>query len=300
VLLKIAVIFFCAVVVAVSAIAVLLLHRKKAKKSTAAAQGIDVLRQSGQADLVGQLAHEIKNPLSTIKINLKLISEDLECLRQLRRDNLHGGLGIDENKLAAAVRKTAIVRKETDRLEQILEGFLRYTGKIDIAPVCINVNELVSDLIDFYAPRAYSQSIVIRQGLNSEPLFCKIDPDLMKQALLNIFINAQQAMEKGGELLVRTGKYGQYAVIQISDTGSGIEPQRLDKIFEVYRSTKPGGRGLGLPIAKKIVQAHSGQINIESESGKGTLVTIKLPLNTSAEKQQDIADEQGKRNSGCR
>jgi len=300
VLLNIAVIFFCAVVVAVSAIAVLLLLRKKAKKSAAAAQGIDALHQSGQADLVAQLAHEIKNPLSTIKINLKLISEDLECLRQLRRDNLHGSLGINENKLAGAVRKTAIVRKETDRLEQILEGFLRYTGRIDIAPVCININELVSDLIDFYAPRAHSQSIIIRQGLTDEPLLCKIDPDLMKQALLNIFINAQQAMEKGGELLVRTSKYGQYAVIQISDTGTGIEPDRLDKIFQAYSSTKPGGRGLGLPIAKKIISAHSGLINIESESGKGTLVTIKLPLNTSAEKQQDIADEQAKPNSGCR
>jgi signal transduction histidine kinase len=276
-----------------------MLRRKKTVKSVKAGEDNAGLSQAEPAGLAGQLAHEIKNPLSTIKINLKLISEDLEGLRQLQRDGLHGSLGIDENKLTGAIRKTAIVRKETDRLEQILDGFLRYTDKIQIAAVCVNINEMVSDLIDFYAPRAYSQSIIIRQGLTKEALFCKIDPDLMKQALLNIFINAQQAMEKGGELLIRTSRYQKYAIIQISDTGSGIEPERLNKIFEAYYSTKPGGRGLGLPIAKKIIQAHNGAINIESESGKGTLVTIKLPLKNSAEKQQDFGDEQGKCNSGC-
>jgi signal transduction histidine kinase len=276
----IAISFFVTAVVLAITVAILL--RKKAGNSVVLNKST-VESQIEPADLAGLLAHEIKNPLSTIKINLKLISEDLDDLKQLQKDNnLHGGLGINENKLTAALRKTVIVRQETERLEQIIDGFLRYTGKIEISPACVDINKVISDLVDFYTPRAWSQSIVIRQGLAGVALVCRIDADLIKQALLNIFINAQQAMEKGGELLIRTSRSRKYAIIQISDTGSGIEPQRLEKIFDVYYSTKPGGRGLGLPIARKIIQAHNGAINIDSDPGKGTSVTIKLPLENSA------------------
>jgi signal transduction histidine kinase len=276
----IAISFFVTAVVLAITVAVLL--KKKAGNSVVLNKST-VESQIEPADLAGLLAHEIKNPLSIVKINLKLISEDLDDLKQLQKDsNLHGGLGINENKLTAALRKTAIVRQETERLEQIIDGFLRYTGKIEISPANVDINKVISDLVDFYAPRAGSQSIVIRQGLAGEALVCRIDADLIKQALLNIFINAQQAMEKGGELLIRTSRSRKYAIIQISDTGSGIEPQRLEKIFDVYYSTKPGGRGLGLPIARKIIQAHNGDINIDSDPGKGTSVTIKLPLKNSA------------------
>jgi signal transduction histidine kinase len=276
----IAISFFVTAVVLAITVAVLL--RKKAGNSVVLNKST-VESQIEPADLAGLLAHEIKNPLSTIKINLKLISEDLDDLKQLQKDNnLHGGLGINENKLTAALRKTAIVRQETERLEQIIDGFLCYTGKIEISSADVDINKVISDLVDFYTPRAWSQSIVIRQGLAGAALVCRIDADLIKQALLNIFINAQQAMEKGGELLIRTSRSRKYAIIQISDTGSGIEPQRLEKIFDVYYSTKPGGRGLGLPIARKIIQAHNGDINIDSDLGKGTSVTIKLPLKNSA------------------
>ena len=213
--------------------------------------------------LTGGLAHEIKNPLSTIKVNLKLVSEDL--------------IGKDENTVRAA-KKIAVVQKETDRLEQILEDFLRYIKKTELHLSSFDINQVVTDMIDFYSPQAFTHSITVRSSLSGEPLVCRADGDMLKQVLLNLFINAQQAMPSGGELMLRTQKNDKNAVIIVSDTGKGIEPENTDKVFNAYYSTKPGGSGLGLSTSKKIIEAHTGSIRIDSLPGKGTSFTIQLPL----------------------
>ncbi len=233
-------------------------------------------------DLIAQLAHEIKNPLSTIKINLSLIAEDLEKLKGLGQGGSRTSGRLDDQTFSAALRKISVIKKEADRLEQILDGFLRYTDKIELQTAAIDINELISDLIDFYAPQAYSRSIVLRQNLHNAPLVCKVDSNMLKQALLNLFINAQQAMDSGGELMIRTQKAPEYAIIQINDTGTGIQPEKIDKVFNGY-SSRPNGKGLGLPTAKKIIEAHKGTITVESEPGKGSIFTIKLPLHNPAE-----------------
>jgi two-component system sensor histidine kinase HydH len=101
---------------------------------------------------------------------------------------------------------------------------------------------------------------------------------MLKQVILNLFINAQQAMSGGGELMIKTAGEKQNAVIQISDTGTGIPAEKLAHIFEPYHSFKPDGSGLGLATVKKIIDAHKGTISVDSALGKGTLFTIKLPL----------------------
>ena len=133
-------------------------------------------------------------------------------------------------------------------------------------------------MVDFYSPQAYSRSITVRHSLYKEPLVCKVDPGMLKQVILNLFINAQQAMSKGGELMIRTDCQKKDAVIQVSDTGSGIAPDRLPHLFDAYHSSRPQGTGLGLATAKKIICAHNGTIAVASELGKGTSFTIKLPL----------------------
>ena len=133
-------------------------------------------------------------------------------------------------------------------------------------------------MIDFYSPQAFSRSITVRSSLTDESLICKADGDMLKQVLLNLFINAQQAMPDGGELMLRTQKNGRNAVIIVSDTGKGIEPENLDRIFNAYYSTKAGGSGLGLSTSKKIIEAHNGSIKVDSVPGKGTSFTIQLPL----------------------
>ena len=235
-------------------------RRKNAQQQTPKVSELEELSR-----LTGGLAHEIKNPLSIIKVNLKLISEELASK--------------DANP-ARAARKIDIVRKETDRLEQILEDFLRYIRKTELHPVSVDINQLVTDMADFYSPQAASHAIMFRVALDSGQLISKADADSLKQVLLNLFINAQQAMPNGGELMIRTQKNGPNAVIIVSDTGKGIEPEKLSRIFDAYYSTKPGGSGLGLSTSRKIIEAHNGSIRVDSVPGKGSSFTIQMPLET--------------------
>ncbi len=222
--------------------------------------------------LTGELAHEIKNPLSTIKVNLKLAAEDLETAKSQSEGSQSG------QHLTRALRKIAVIQREADRLEQILEAFLRYFDRAEPQKAGVDINDLVGDMVDFYSPQAQSHSITVRLGLSAKPLICKIDADMLKQVMLNLFLNAQQAISTGGELIVKTARRKRYARIQVSDTGCGISPDKLPKIFDAYYSSRPGGSGLGLATARKIVEAHNGSISVDSEPGKGTSFTIELPL----------------------
>ena len=269
--------FLCGFVVALLAvvpIVVLFLHKKVSQ--TQGNKNGNLLEELSK--LTGELAHEIKNPLSTIKINLKLVGEELEDSASAELSEI--GAEKDNRRLTRALRKIAVIQKETDRLEQILDGFLRYVDRTELQLASADINELISDMVDFYSPQAHSHSITIRQGLHKKPLICKVDTDMLKQVVLNLFINAQQAMSEGGELMIRTDRQQKDAVIQINDTGSGIAPDRLPNIFNAYYSSRPQGSGLGLPTAKKIIKAHSGTINVDSELGKGTSFTITLPIQT--------------------
>lgn len=226
--------------------------------------------------LTGQLAHEIKNPLSTIKVNLKLISEELTDIISTEPVSL--GQSAAGQRLTRALRKITVIQKETDRLEQILDSFLRYLDRDELRLASVDINELISDMIDFYTPQAYSSAVTIRQSLYDKPLVCRLDADMLKQVILNLFINAQQAMSEGGELMIRTALQGKDAIVQINDTGSGITPEELPNIFDAYYSSRPQGRGLGLPTAKKIIESHGGTIRVDSVPEKGTSFTIKLPI----------------------
>jgi len=268
--------FICGFVVALLAIVpvvALILHKKNLSKTQKNKNG-HLLEELSK--LTGELAHEIKNPLSTIKVNLKLVSEELEDSSSAEFSE--SGTEINNRRFTRAMRKIAVIQKETDRLEQILDSFLRYVDRTELQLATADINELIGDMVDFYSPQAHSHSITIRHSLHKEPLICKVDTDMLKQVVLNLFINAQQAMSEGGELMIRTDRQQNDASIQINDTGSGIAPDRLPHIFDVYYSSRPRGSGLGLPTAKKIVEAHSGTIKVDSEPGKGTSFTIRLPI----------------------
>jgi len=259
-------------VLAIVPIALFALRRKGAQidryKRSSAEQFAELSR------LTGGLAHEIKNPLSTIKINLKLASEDLGDLCAAPDK---AAPGKDEQRVGRALRKIAIVQKESDRLEHILDGLLRYVDRTPPHLAEADLNEVVSDMVDFYSPQACSHSITMRHSLRDGPLVCRIDAVMLKQAILNFFINASNAMNGGGELIVQTERQEDEAVIQISDTGCGIAPEKVPLVFDACCSSRPQGTGLGLPIARKIIEAHGGKIAVNSELGKGTSFTIRLP-----------------------
>ena len=233
-----------------------------ARKLSARTRGYEHLVELGQ--LAGGLAHEIKNPLSTINLNLKLLSEDLQRY-----------MDEDHRRLS---RRLDSVSAEVDRVKAILDDFLRYAGKYELTLAPADLRTLVGELVDFFAPQATTARVVIRLTLSDKEVRCNVDSNLIKQALLNLMINAVHAMPEGGELIVKVSSSRSEAVIEVIDTGTGIEPQDLPKIFQVYYSKKSHGTGLGLPTTRRIIQEHEGTIGVESEVGKGTRFTVKLPL----------------------
>ncbi len=214
--------------------------------------------------LTGGLAHEIKNPLSTVQLNLQLLAEDLTP---------------DNPAYARVHNRLKTVQKETSRLRDILDDFLRYAGKIEIDRQPTDINELLEDLVDFFLPQAQQQKSKVRLKRSDQPLVVPIDSRLIKQAVLNLMINALQAMPEGGELILSAGKQDGQALIDVIDTGRGIAPDALDKIFQAYYTSKKGGTGLGLAMTRRIVQEHGGSVSVRSEPNKGSDFTLRLPLN---------------------
>ena len=235
---------------------------RSARRLLARARGQEQLAELGQ--LAGGLAHEIKNPLSTINVNLSLLEEDL------RR--------YDDDVHQRWLRRLRSVQDEAGRLKGILDDFLRLAGKIELNLVNLDLRRLTGELVDFFAPQAEAARVVLRTSLAEQPITCSVDPDLLKQALLNLMLNAIQAMPEGGELILRVLHHGRHGIIEVIDTGVGIPPEQRHRIFDVYYSTKRSGSGLGLPMTRRIVQEHHGSIQVESEPGKGTRFVIRLPL----------------------
>lgn len=215
--------------------------------------------------LAGGLAHEIKNPLSTFNINLQLLMEDVQSMT-------------GENSKKVHVKIEAL-QKEVQRLEEILNDFLRFARGQKLELEDRDINEVVDEVVDFVTPEIKQKNIVILKSYDAHLPSCRIDSNLIKQAILNVIINAEQAMENGGELMIRTSRNKKYIQIDITDTGVGIPKDIIDKIFQVYFSTKKTGTGLGLPTTKRIVEEHKGIISVQSEEGKGTNFSIKLPIN---------------------
>jgi signal transduction histidine kinase len=215
------------------------------------------------AQLAGGLAQEIRNPLSTMALNLDLLAEDFQ--------------NPDNPRDRRALQKIERLRKESQRLHDILENFLRFARVQELRCVPADLNEVVEELRDFFEPQAMAQGIVMRTQLDPDLPPTRLDVDLFRQALLNLLINARQAMPDGGELILRTRAEGPWCVLEVTDTGVGMTEQVRDRVFDAFYSTRPGGSGLGLPTTRKIVEAHGGTIRVESEPGKGSRFTVSLP-----------------------
>jgi len=235
---------------------------RNARRLAARARGQERFIELGQ--LVAGLAHEIKNPLSTVNVNLRLLSEDL------------GRYDDEEHRRLAIRLKT--VRTEANRIKEILDDFLRFAGRYELSLSSVDLCRLIEEVIDFFTPQAEAAHVLLRSSLPEAPLNCTLDSNLIKQALLNLMINAVQASTPGDELLIRLSARHGKAVIEVIDTGAGMEPEVLGKIFRAYFSTKPGGTGLGLPTTRRILREHGGDISVDSEPEKGTRFVIELPL----------------------
>jgi signal transduction histidine kinase len=216
------------------------------------------------ARLAGGLAHEIKNPLSTIRLNMELLAEDLEPAETAAGRR--------------ALKRVEVVRRECSRLQSLLDDFLNFAKvrRLHLEPS--DLNHQINDVLDFYAPEADDGNVEVIRYLDPELPRVMLDREAFRQALLNLIINAKQAMPDGGQLVVRTAPQGETVEIYLIDTGIGMNHQTLSKMFEAFYSTKPSGSGLGLPTTEKIIAAHGGSIRVQSEEGHGTQFTIELPV----------------------
>ncbi len=218
------------------------------------------------AELAGGLAHELRNPLSTVMVNLKLLAEILED------DGAH-----PEQARRRALLKVGVLRHEAERLQSLFDQFLNLTRMYELDRTEVNVNEIVERLVDFFAPTAQQNGIEIELALSPMPLSCLVEEHLLRQALLNIVINAQQAMPDGGRLCIHSEEERDSILISVSDTGSGIAPEDRERILRPFFSTKAAGNGLGLSIAQRLVHEHGGSLDFASVPGSGTTFQIRLP-----------------------
>jgi two-component system, NtrC family, sensor histidine kinase HydH len=216
------------------------------------------------AQLAGGLAHEIKNPLSTIRMNMELLAEDF-------RES-------DASRDRRAMKKIELVQRECSRLQELLDHFLQFAkaNRLNLQPS--DLNGLVRQILDFYRPKARQSGVEIADYLAGSLPTVLLDREAFHGAILNLLLNAEQAMPGGGQLVVRTFGTPDGVAVELIDTGSGMDDETRKKVFDAFFSTKRGGSGLGLPTVRKIVEGHGGRIRLQSEPGRGTQVTIQLPV----------------------
>ena len=213
--------------------------------------------------LVGGLAHEIKNPLSTIKLNLELLAEDFSSVESQR------------DRRAAA--KISVVQRECQRLQDLLDDFLSFARMQKIKLVPQDLNAQVTRVLDFFEPKAESTGIELVRYLDPDLPRVLVDPESFHAALLNLVINAEQSMPDGGTLVARTRATQEGVALDLIDTGCGMDMDTLARAFDAFYSTKPSGSGLGLPTTRKIIQAHGGMLSVQSDPDHGTQFTVALP-----------------------
>jgi signal transduction histidine kinase len=235
--------------------------RRRAARLQTRAQSVERWAEVGT--FTGGLAHEIKNPLSTVLLNLQLLQEDLDST-----DPAYSRLSARLNT----------VSREAARLRDILDDFLRFAGKLELRKEKVDLNVILEELVDFFAPQAQLSRVQLRFNPQAGPVIVQVDPRLIKQTILNLLINALHAMPNGGELILTAAATENTAVLDVIDTGSGIPPEAIDKILQASYSTKKGGTGLGLAMAQRIVREHGGQLTVSSEMGKGSDFRVTLPM----------------------
>jgi PAS domain S-box-containing protein len=234
----------------------------------------DAERLSTIGTLAATLAHEIRNPLEALNLNLELLQRILQHVE---------APSPERDKIEKYIR---VFDSEVSRLAGVVENFLSFARSGSSVASRIHVNALLQQVLELVDSHAQSKRVQICTNIGEDSIMVHGFEDRLKQLFLNLIINGIEAMPDGGTLTLQTGTARRddlqgastYAVVGVQDTGEGIQPEKLHRLFEPFFSTRTRGTGLGLTIADRIAKEHGGAIFVESIPGSGSKFTVELPV----------------------
>jgi len=204
--------------------------------------------------LTGGVAHEIKNPLNAMALHLEVL----------------------KSKLAGQQPEIDVIGREIKRLDSVVKTFLNFNRPVDLKYTPLDFNELVQQILALVSVEANAKHVQLETALEDK-LWINGDPDLLKQAILNVINNGLEAMQAGGTLITRTTRDGDECLLTVRDAGPGIPLEIQNRVFQLYFTTKENGSGIGLATTFRVVQLHNGTIDFTSEPGKGTMFRLRFP-----------------------
>lgn len=220
--------------------------------------------------LTSGVGHEVKNPINAIVVHLELLRDKLA-----RNDS-------------SAQRHVDVIQNEIRRLDRVVQTLVDFSRPVELDLTVHDLRSLVTSVLTLAAPDLEQRSVQVISAMPEHPVYARVDADLIQQALLNVLLNGAQAMAEGGELKVELRQHGHEARIKISDQGCGIPREILDRIFNLYFTTKKDGSGIGLAMTYRILELHNGSIQVESVMDEGTQFTLRLPAASPVETKMSL------------
>jgi signal transduction histidine kinase len=228
--------------------------------------------------LMAGVAHEVKNPLNAMTIHLELLKQKLAAVQEPVAVSAGSGVSLPTGRPVDLSKHVNIIGDEIKRLDEVVVGFLKFARPDELRLQPVDLASVVSEVISMTAPEAERRGISIKSDCPPSVPEINADPGMLQQALLNLALNACQAMPSGGTLRISCRPAPRRQVeVTIVDTGVGIPPENLGKIFDLYFTTKEKGSGIGLSMVFRIVQLHDGEIEVQSTPGGGTTFRLLFP-----------------------
>ena len=225
--------------------------------------------------LTAGVGHEVKNPINAIVVHLELL-----------RNKVHAG--------GDALRHLDIIQSEIRRLDRVVQTLVDFSRPVELQLKDQDLRAVVASVLMLASAEFQTRGITVESESPSRSVLCRVDADLLEQALLNVVLNGAQAMASGGALEVRLTEDGRWAYIRVRDHGEGIPDEIRSRIFDLYFTTRKEGSGIGLAMTYRIVQMHHGQIDVESKPGSGTTFILRLPLISAGSGQRAVLEDTGR------
>jgi signal transduction histidine kinase len=231
-------------------------------------------RMASIGRLTAGVGHEVKNPINAIVVHLELL-----------RNKVHAG--------GDALRHLDIIQSEIRRLDRVVQTLVDFSRPVELQLKDQDLRGVVASVLTLASADLQTRGVTVESQTPARPVYCRVDADLIEQALLNVVLNGAQAMATGGALEVRLTEDSRWAYIRVRDHGEGIPDEIRARIFDLYFTTKKEGSGIGLAMTYRIVQMHHGQIDVESKAGSGTTFVLRLPLISAGSGQRVVLEATG-------